>query len=240
LKPVVVSARLARDYESSYADGISEWRRIGALGKAENIVSLCARHPHASLLEIGAGEGALLSRLSELGFGEAYFALDISAKGLEALTGRSIPRLVEARVFGGYQVPYADRQFDLAVLSHVVEHLEHPRLLLAEAARVSQRLFVEVPLEDHLRLREDRALTKVGHINFYSPQTIRLLLRSCALTVVDERVTQPPRAAYAYARGRRGLLDHALKGLLLRRMPRLATRLFCYHYAALCEATAAC
>jgi hypothetical protein len=42
--------------------------------------------------------------------------------------------LAEARTYDGYRIPYGDKRFDLAVLSHVVEHLEHPRLLLYEAS----------------------------------------------------------------------------------------------------------
>ena len=76
-------------------------------------------------------------------------------------------------MFDGYRTLYADNQFDLVLLSHVVEHVEHPRLLLYEAARVGKRLFVEVPLEDNVRLSDDFVFDHVGHINVYSRKTMR-------------------------------------------------------------------
>ena len=88
----------------------------------------------------------------------------------------------------------ADARFDLAVLSHVLEHAEHPRRLLAEASRVARVLFVEVPLEDTWRLARDFTPDAVGHINFYSMASLRRLVQSCGLEVLDERVVPPGRA----------------------------------------------
>ena len=47
--------------------------------------------------------------------------------------------LVESKLFDGARVPYPDNSFDLAYMSHVVEHLEHPRQLIYEAARVANQ-----------------------------------------------------------------------------------------------------
>jgi 2-polyprenyl-3-methyl-5-hydroxy-6-metoxy-1,4-benzoquinol methylase len=102
-------------------NGESEWARLGAIDKADNIVRLCADVPHARLLEIGAGEGAVLSRLAELGFGEACTAIDVAESGVAAIRERAIPTLVDSRSFDGETIPYADDAFDLAILSHVVE-----------------------------------------------------------------------------------------------------------------------
>ena len=120
--------------------------------------------PHASLLEIGAGEGALLARLAELGFASALHAAEISESGVQAIRARGIPGLIDCRRFDGETLPWADASFDLAVLSHVLEHAEHPRRLLAEATRVARAVFVEVPLEDTWRLPRDfRARSRRPH-----------------------------------------------------------------------------
>src|SRR6266850_4496251 len=147
MKTVDVDPQLQRNYDQYYRDDLSEWRGMGAIDKAFNIRSLCTSPVPSSVLDIGAGEGSVLQRLADSGFGQRHFALDISASGVERIRNRKIPTLVECREFDGYTVPYPDATFDLAILSHVLEHVEHPRLLLNEAARVADFVFVEVPLE---------------------------------------------------------------------------------------------
>jgi ubiquinone/menaquinone biosynthesis C-methylase UbiE len=216
-------------------DGESEWRRIGAVGKVENILSLCDAIPHRTILEIGAGEGSIAHRLGELGFAQELYALEVSESGVAAIAAREVPSLVECRLFDGYAIPYADKQFDLAILSHVVEHVENPRALLYDAKRVARYVFVEVPTEDTLRLPHDFVADDVGHINFFSPITIRLLLQSCGLEVLAQRTTNPPKAAYVYRSGGRGALSYLVKQVALRAAPAIATQLWTYHSALICR-----
>src|SRR5262249_54537236 len=169
---MAVSQHLHSNYADYYAED-SEWRWLGALDKVDNIVNLCGSLPHRKILDIGAGEGSILRRLAELRFGEQLYALEISPSGVERIRNRKIPSLMECSVFDGYCVPYQSGYFDIAVLSHVIEHVEHPRQLLYEAARVAKYVFVEVPLEDTRRLPNDYVPNPVGHINFYSSRTIR-------------------------------------------------------------------
>jgi ubiquinone/menaquinone biosynthesis C-methylase UbiE len=229
-----VSAELSAHYQGRYSE-ISEWRRIGAVDKANNIVALCSHLEHNVVLEIGAGDGSLLRRLSELNFGKSLYALDITGDAIEAIASRGITTLVEAKVFDGYTLPYPDHSIDLVVLSHVVEHLEHPRVMLYEARRVAKRIFVEVPLEDTLRLRQHFVMESTGHINFYSRKTIRLLLESSRLEVEREMVTLPRRAVYRYAHGARGNLAYFVKRGLLIAAPGLAMTIFPYHCSFVCR-----
>jgi SAM-dependent methyltransferase len=215
--------------------GASEWRRVCAVDKAANLVALCSDLPRASVLEIGAGEGALLARLAELGFAGELFALEVSESALEAIRARAIPGLAGAELFDGYAVPHPDRRFDLAVLSHVVEHVEHPRALLREAARVARCVFVEVPLEDTWRLPRDFLLGPTGHVNFYSPRSLRHLVQSCGLRVLRERVSNQGPAVHAWRSGAAGRLRWAVREALLRAAPGLATRAFTYHGSLVCR-----
>jgi len=229
-----VSDPLRRHYDDYY-DGTSEWRRLGALDKAANLVRLCGANPHESVLEIGAGEGALLARLAELRFGSELHGLDVSRSGVEAARARDIPGLASCAVFDGDTVPFEDDRFDLAILCHVLEHAEHPRRLLAEAARVARRVFVEIPLEDTWRLPRDYAPDAVGHINFYTAKSVRRLVQSCGLEVRAQIVTNPSRGCQAWGSPARGSLRWVVKELALRAAPALAGRLFTYHGALLCE-----
>lgn len=215
--------------------GESEWCRLGAIDKVDNVVRLCRDVPHASLLDVGAGEGSLLSRMAEIGFGETYTAIEVSETGLEAIRRRGLSRLAECRLFDGERIPYADGKFDLAILSHVVEHVENPRKLLYEAKRVARHVFVEVPLEDNLRLPRDFVADDLGHINAYTQKTVRRLLQSCGLEVLDQIVTNRSRETYEYHGDRLGGVKYWIKELALRALPALATSIWTYHGALLCR-----
>jgi len=230
-----LSERFQEHYQDYYEGGDSEWRRRSAAGKAAVIASLCDGLEPRAVLELGAGEGSILRCLSERSFAPNLYALEISPTGVQAILDAGIPGLLESRIFDGYHVPYEDGKFDLAILSHVVEHVEHPRQLIYEASRVARHVFIEVPLEDTARLPRDFVLDPVGHINFYSMKSIRRLVQSCGLRVTREAITTPARRAYEYRSGRKGLLAWAIKETLLRAAPKLATLLSTYHGALLCE-----
>jgi SAM-dependent methyltransferase len=233
-----VSDALKRHYDSYYGEGASEWRRAGAIAKAENVIALCSALPHASVLEIGAGEGALLARLAERRFGERLHAAEISESGLRAIRARGIAGLVEARFFDGATLPWREHEFDLAILSHVLEHAEHPRQLLAEASRVARTVFVEVPLEDTWRLPRHYRPDSLGHINFFRAKSLRRFVQTCGLEVLGERVEVPAREAYRLRARLLGAAKFLAKRLALLAVPWLATRLLTYHGALVCRRVA--
>lgn len=235
MSDLAVGDRVRGNYQDYYERGDSEWRRLCAIDKADNIVSLCRELPHESILEIGVGEGAILKQLSDLGFGEKLHAIEISSTGVEAILKKGIPRLAECLLFDGYRIPYGDRAFDLAVLSHVLEHVEFPRKLIYEAARVAEHVFIEVPLEDTMRLRRDYVPDSVGHINYYSVKTIRRLAQTCNLEVLDQIITIPSKAAHTYRRSAKGLASYLVKRCCLGLLPRLATAFCVYHSSLVCR-----
>ena len=46
------------------------------------MVQLCQAVPHASNLDVGAGEGSVLGRLADLGFGDRSCAIELSESAL--------------------------------------------------------------------------------------------------------------------------------------------------------------
>ena len=186
---------ITKHYDRHYRSGESEWRRLGALDKVRHIQEMCAGYDYQSILEIGAGEGALLQRLGEVGFGADLAGLEVSETAINVLRTRNIPNLSTAVLFDGYNAPFSERCFDLAILSHVLEHAEHPRALLLEAKRVARSVFVEVPLELHIRTPRDFAPTSTGHINLFNP-VIRHLIQTTGMSVAAARVVNPGYAVY--------------------------------------------
>ncbi len=236
-------------YDHAYDGSEAAWRWLGALDKAQSVVDLARDLAPATVLEIGAGEGSVLLRLSQLAFGQRLYAAEISSSAVEIIRKREIPHLVECSLFDGYRLPYRQRQFDLVILSHVIEHVENPRLLLYEASRLGNHVLVEVPTEDNLSaewmMGESYRPDGVGHINFFSPRTIRLLLQTCGLTVLKQRLYTPSRAIHdaaeqrAGSRFKLGTAKYVVKRTLLASTPRLATSLLTYHCALLCQPPAA-
>lgn len=232
-----VAKSLSQNYAGYYdqEEGLSEWRRLGALDKCSNILHLCSSTKHDSILEIGCGDGAILERLSKLAFGTSFTGLEISTSAVTSTRQKRIPNL-EVQLFDGYDIPVSAQSFDLAILSHILEHVEYPRKLIQEASRVAKKVFIEVPLEDTWRLSDDFVFDHVGHINFYSRKTIRRLVQSCELEISGDRLSHGSLQSYVYRKGGwRGGFTHFAKEAALRLWPAAASPFLTYNYAMTCQ-----
>lgn len=224
--------RLTRLYQQQYTLGrISKSRDCTAIAKTGNIASLCQGIPHDKVLDIGAGEGAVIQRLSRLGFARDFYALEITPGAVTGIQSRSIEHLREVGVFDGYTIPYDSRTFDLALLTHVLEHVEHPRQLLWEAGRVADHVYIEVPLEDNRRMGRDFRPTEVGHINFFSFKTIRFLVQSCDLTVIRQEIRNPLMPTGLSIESAKWLI----REMFLRTVPKLGSYLTTYNCGLVCR-----
>jgi SAM-dependent methyltransferase len=234
-------------YDSAYASGgerHAAWRELGARGKADHVESLAARASLASrsVVEIGCGDGALLAELSSRGFGESLTGFDISAAAVELARGRAIPRVGSVEVFDGSRLPVGDGAFDLGVLSHVLEHVEQPAVLLREAARVCRALVVEVPLERNLsggRGAKRASSEEIGHLQSLDRAAVGSLVRSAGLRVAADMLDPLPVEVHTFFASSpvdqaRGLAKAAVRRGMFRVSPAVAERAFTLHYACAC------
>ena len=144
-------------------------------------------------------------------------------------------------MFDGLDVPAEDGAYDLAVLSHVLEHVPEPMLLLREAARVAPAVLIEVPLEDNRSARRDEKreeAARIGHVQFFDRAAVHALVRVAGLTVTAELSDPLPYAHHAFfaeTRGERATaaLKTGVRHATWRVAPRATERLFTVHYAAL-------
>jgi SAM-dependent methyltransferase len=234
-----VSKGLMENYANYYEHdaALSEWRRLGAIDKCANIIRLCSEFNRKDVLEIGCGDGTILERLSSTGFSSRFTGVEISSSGVRAVQEKNIPG-TNVEFFDGYELRFADEQFDLAILSHVIEHAEYPRRLIQEAARVARKVFVEVPLEDNLRLSTDFVFDHVGHINFYNLKTIRRLVQGCGMVILGAHLSHGMLSSYIYRKRKlRGAAAYLVKEGLLRIWPALAAGIYTYNYALICAKT---
>ena len=91
------------------------------------------------------------------------------------------------------------REFDLVIMSHVIEHVENPRQVINEAKRIGKHLYIEVPCEENFRLSYDYKPDRTGHINFYNPKIFRRLLQTCNLKIEKENLYNPSLESYIYS-----------------------------------------
>ncbi|GGC05309.1 hypothetical protein GCM10011325_35250 [Dyadobacter sediminis] len=174
-----LSDNIKDSYSSQYDENSVKWRNTGARYKALNIVALSKSIRFKNVLEVGAGEGSILNWLSQWNFCEDLNCIEISESGIELIKSKNIKNLKDVLLFDGYQIPYPDNHFDLVICSHVLEHVEHERMLLREIKRVSKYQIFEVPIDFSFYV--DRKLNHFlayGHINIYTPSLFRFLLKS--------------------------------------------------------------
>jgi SAM-dependent methyltransferase len=182
---VTGSATVAALYSNYYVSGeIEEKRRITAVDSLQHITGMLGDQL-GKVIDVGAGNGALLEEMARAGVASSLSGLEISASGLERIRSRARLHLDALQQFDGYTIPFGDNEFDTALSVHVVEHVEHERLLLKEMGRIARRLYIEVPLEGGLRGRINR---KFGHINYYVPKTFLNLVETSGLRVTGWRV----------------------------------------------------
>ncbi len=91
-------------------------------------------------------------------------------------------------LFDGYKIPYPDNHFDLVICSHVMEHVEHERILLREIKRVSKNQIFEVPIDFSFYVdKKIKHFLAYGHINIYTPGLFRFLLLSENFEIVKDK-----------------------------------------------------
>ena len=243
------TADLVSFYEDAYTQSeasagliYARWRALGAVGKAEHIARLCARRAiePSSTLEVGCGDGALLSELHRRGFGGSLHGLEITAAAVQIASGR--PEIDSVELYDGVALAQPDGAFDLGVISHVLEHVPEPAMLLREVARVCAAVVIEVPLEANISARRSSKRhhsDEIGHLQHLDRAAARAIVTGAGLRVAAELDDPLPLAVHRFfADGAlaqiRAFAKWALRSSLHRLAPALARRVFTVHYACLC------
>ncbi len=165
-------------YNDYYVDSLTTKRELTAICTMDHIKSLLGNRKFGSVVDVGAGQGALAGMMSQRGFAEEITALEISDSGLERIWSRNLAN-VKAFKFDGYKSDFPDKAFDLGLSIHVLEHVEHERLYLKELGRISKQAIIEVPLELTANAKKVMALTgPYGHINFYQRESFENILKT--------------------------------------------------------------
>lgn len=183
----ITSTNIKAAYDEFYQQDSVAWRMLGAKYKVQHIIAICKGYSFNTVLEVGAGDGSILKLLSEQDFAPGYNAVELSSSGVERIKAAGIKNLHSVQEFDGYHLPFADDSFDLIILSHVLEHVEHERLLLRELKRVAKMFVIEVPRDYKAGIdTRIKHFLAYGHINVYTPTSLRYLLQTEGFEVVRD------------------------------------------------------
>ncbi len=129
------------------------------------------------VLDLGCNQGDYLQFC-----GPGSLGLDVAAQSVAACRARGL--LAQQHDLNLLPLPVPDHSFDTALVSHVLEHVHAPLLLLREVSRALRpggRIVVGLPIEDSLysRLRMNYYGGGEGHIYSFSRPNLRKLLHLC-------------------------------------------------------------
>ncbi len=144
-----------------------------------------------AVLDVGSGSGEIGRALQERGFTELY-AVEVDSASVTAT--RSYYKRIEESLDG-----FRGRTFDAAVLLDVLEHVEDPRALLADAAslvRPGGSLLLSVPNIGHWSARllmtfgllrfSNRGILDPTHRHFFTRQRLIELLEHFPNLAIEE------------------------------------------------------
>ena len=107
-------------------------------------IQVLARHltellpPNATVLDVGSGDGLLASRVMSA-------RPDLQIRGVDVLMRPE--SFIPVEQFDGVHLPFANREFDAAMMVDVLHHASEQAALLREMARVVNRAVV---IKDHV------------------------------------------------------------------------------------------
>ncbi|MGR6467075.1 class I SAM-dependent methyltransferase [Rhizobium sp. PAMB 3182] len=161
----------------NHIDHLADFRARAPFLTAEEYADLYRKHPRVhegtdnseacikrivasiegdSVCDVGCGTGALLSRIRQLGKFQRLAGVDFVIDDASRINGIEY---VAAKI---ESLPFADKEFDTVICTHVIEHILEYREAIAELRRITRkRLIIVVPREREYRY------TFNPHFNFF-------------------------------------------------------------------------
>jgi 2-polyprenyl-3-methyl-5-hydroxy-6-metoxy-1,4-benzoquinol methylase len=196
--PVRVAEGLRSAYcKAQYGAGVGRSSRAAALRHLAGLwpgiraqwdfsVFYLSSHEHGRLLDVGCGSGRSMTRLAELGW--RVQGIDFDPKAVEAARNQGL----DVRLGTLEEQDFEDETFDAVVMSHVIEHVPHPRALLENCKRILKPggHFVSVTPNasswgHHRYGRSWRGLEPPRHLHVFTPAAIERLAGELAFSCID-------------------------------------------------------
>ncbi len=143
---------------------------------ARQLISFARTHAGNEILDLGCAVGNYSRRMASLGY--HVKGADINPEYVRIARERGVDAYVVERDV----LPFPDRSFDSVLLFEVVEHLPDPGGVLREARRVARKnVILTTPNSEGITELQRMGLLyehfgDLDHRNFFTPDTLRLLL----------------------------------------------------------------
>ena len=190
------------------------WRLLSASYKAKNVLKALPQiGTFKTILEVGSGTGELAHYLVSHASCPAIHLSDVSESALSQALQNYPNSIASTQLLTpGENLPYNDNSFDVAICSHVLEHVVDPVHLLNELLRTASLVFVEVPIDFRYYAIPTNDLLAIGHIHAFSASTIRFYIDQAKPTILS--------SGYSYTQHALPLsLFHVLDKLSFSRKP---------------------
>lgn len=217
-------------YNNDHKETLQLKRDLTALQSVKNLKKILPNLKFKNLLDIGAGDGNTLVVLAKEVIADELSAIEISKSGIEEIQKKNIKNLVKVEMFDGYDIKEPSQQYELGLVLHVLEHVEHERLFINEVTRVCKISYIEVPLENTFFIGSAVKLSPLyGHINFYNPHTLKAMMTNLNLEIIRFSVFSHSIEYEMLISGKlKGWLRFMVKKIALKLFPKYATFFFTY------------
>jgi len=140
--------------------------------------------PGGVVLDFGCGEGSLFAALRKAGFTGPFYGVELNAS-----FGEYASRYGDATVSNSIR---SREPVDLAVVNHVLEHLDDPISSLREIGRLIKpggHIYIDVPdAEEYDKIYD----LHIAHIYHFTERTLRCLVERAGFFVERIEKHQPP------------------------------------------------
>ncbi len=181
---------------SSYSEENIDYVKRTGLWKAKNICKLIKDEPAESILEVGTGRGDVLNACYPF---KLKIGADISEEALKQHHNMySTHKLVQ--IDADKPLPFSNNEVDFVLLCDILEHVEDPKPLLREAARVGKNVLLKIPIEDAILLNIMRKINKVeygpqhpsGHLHCWTISKTQNIIEDAGLKIIRSKFLPMP------------------------------------------------
>jgi len=190
-------------YYTTINNNFIRWRILSSIRKAKAIINLTKKVNIEvdSVLDIGAGLGDVTEELMKQKLSRRYVLAEISSTAIYYLSKRFKTKNCTVKKIDNDFWESKER-YTIAILSHVLEHLEKPEELLAKVLKVSDYVCIEVPLLNCLsanflakllKILKNKKRTEnlVGHVQFFNKKMILDLVNNVGGRVIETEMYFP-------------------------------------------------